>query len=55
MSEAPLSHDEHRPERPPAPPRWVGLIIIGALVVVAVLVVAMLLIGGGHGPGMHDR
>lgn len=53
MSKAPLSHDEQGPERPPAPPRWVGLLVIGALVVLVVLVMGMLLIGGEHGPGMH--
>jgi len=53
MSEAPLSHDEQGPEQPPAPPRWVALLVIGALAVLVLLVLGMLLIGGDHGPGMH--
>ena len=39
--------------RPPATPRWVKALAVGAVVVVLVVVVVMVVVGGGHGPWQH--
>lgn len=53
MGDAQLPDGELDSGRPPALPRWVVALAVGALAVVVVLVLAMVLLGGEHGPGMH--